>query len=464
MGRAVASTGPGHVHGRAGRSRNLALVFAFAALVAQLGFPQSVQPQLDAILKRAQEAQLQKDFSRAAKEYREASKLKPSSELYEKLGLACFLGNSYPEAIEALSESVRLDPRRWSSQLYLGISLYKTSRFQQALPHIERALQLDSRQNETSYWLGCTYHALGSYEQASRHLRIASYRAPKNVDVLYALTETYLDFSTVLAKRLDPHTPDQERREALDEQIGITKSESGQDMEPWDQELRKWEQAEDRHREALKSPHPDEESVYVLSRIYGQLAQLTAQRVLNLDPSSYRSHQLLGEAYAAKENYEGALVEYREALRLSPQSPGLHYSIGHAYWQMKRFQEAIPEMEKELALNPYHPSANYVLGHIYLYQRQVERAAHYLQVAVEAEPPCVEAREHWGKALSLLAHNQKALDELQLAAAADRKDESVHYLLAGVYKKMGFEDKARQELLIFDQLRRKRHIHDKPQQ
>ena len=115
MGRAVASTGPGHVHGRAGRSRNLALVFAFAALVAQLGFPQSVQPQLDAILKRAQEAQLQKDFSRAAKEYREASKLKPSSELYEKLGLACFLGNSYPEAIETLSESVCLDPLRWSS-------------------------------------------------------------------------------------------------------------------------------------------------------------------------------------------------------------------------------------------------------------------------------------------------------------------------------------------------------------
>ena len=126
MGRAVASTGPGHIHGRAGRSRNLALVFAFAALVARLS-PVSPAP-VGRDPEAAQEAQLQKDFSRAAKEYREASKLKPSSELYEKLGLACFLGNSYPEAIEALSESVRLDPRRWSSQLYLGISLYKTNR------------------------------------------------------------------------------------------------------------------------------------------------------------------------------------------------------------------------------------------------------------------------------------------------------------------------------------------------
>ena len=432
--------------------------------VAKPSFSQPSEPGLDAILKRAQEAQLQKDFERAAKEYREASRVKPSAELYEKLGLACFLGNSYPQAIEALSESVRLDPRRWSSQLYLGISLYKTNRFQRALPHIERALQLDPSQNETRYWLGCTYHALGNYEQACQHLRIASTRDPKNVDVLYALAETYLDFSTVLAKRLDPQVPDQERREALDEQIGITKSASAQDTGPWDQDLRKWEQTEDRYKGVLKSSHPYEESIYALSRIYGQLAQLTAQRVWNLDPNSYRSHQLLGEAYEAKENYERALDEYREALRLSSQAPGLHYSIGHAYWQMKRFQEAIPEMERELALNPYHPSANYVLGHIYLYRRQIEKAVHYLQVAVEAEPNFAEARKQLGKALSLLEENQKALDELRLAAAADPEDDSVHYLLAGVYKKMGFEDKAQQELAVFDELRRKKHAHDKPQE
>jgi len=157
------------------------------------------------------------------------------------------------------------------------------------------------------------------------------------------------------------------------------------------------------------------------------------------------------------------LVEYREALRLSPQAPGLHYSIGHAYWQMKRFAEAIPELDKELELNPNHPSANYVLGHIYLYQRQTEGAARHLQVAVEAEPDFVEARKQLGKALSLLEDNQNAVEQLKLAAAADRQDDSLHYLLAGVYKKMGLQDKAQKELSVFEELRRKKHIHSKPQ-
>ena len=442
---------------------HLVVFFVLATSLAKPSFSQPSQPQFDAILKRAQEAQLQNDFERAAQEYREASRLKPSAELYEKLGLACFLGNSYPEAIEALAQSVRLDPGRWSSQLYLGISLYKTNRFQQALPHIERALDLNPR-DETRYWLGCTHHALGNYDQAIRYLRTASNTDPKNVDIQYALTETYLDFSTVLAKRLDPHAPDEAHRRALDRQLAIEASAPSQDFGSLDQELRRWEQAEERHKRILKSPEPESESLYLLSRIYVQLAQLTAQRMWILDPNSYRSHQLLGEAYEAKENYERALVEYREALRLSPQAPGLHYSIGHAYWQMKRFQEAIPEMEKELALNPHHPSANYVLGHIYLYQRQVEKAAHYLQVAVEAEPSFAEARKQLGKALSLLEENQKALEQLELAAAADPEDDSVHYLLAGVYKKMGLQDKAQQELAVFDQLRRKKHTHDEPQE
>ena len=130
---------------------------------------------------------------------------------------------------------------------------------------------------------------------------------------------------------------------------------------------------------------------------------------------------------------------------------------------MKRFAEAIPELDKELELNPNHPSANYVLGHIYLYQRQTEGAARHLQVAVEAEPDFVEARKQLGKALSLLEDNQNAVEQLKLAAAADPQDDSLHYLLAGVYKKMGLQDKAQKELSVFEELRRKKHIHSKPQ-
>jgi len=103
-----------------------------------------------------------------------------------------------------------------------------------------------------------------------------------------------------------------------------------------------------------------------------------------------------------------------------------------------------------------------VLGHIYLHRREVEKAARYLQVAVGFKPDFVEARKQWGKALSLLHDNQKAARELELAAAADPEDDSIHYLLAGVYKSMGLQGKARKEMEIFNQLRRQKHTHDKP--
>ena len=187
-------------------------LLVLTSLVGAPALSQSAQVTLDDVLKQAQEAQLHKDFHRAAQKYKEAAELNPSADVYEKLGLACFLDNSFPEAIEAFSNAVRTEPERWASQLYLGISLYRTDRFQEALQHIHQALQLNPQENEVRYWLGCTYHGLRNYERAIEHLRVALSRDLENVDILYALTETYLDFSAVLSKRLGPDAPGRNAR------------------------------------------------------------------------------------------------------------------------------------------------------------------------------------------------------------------------------------------------------------
>jgi protein O-GlcNAc transferase len=223
------------------------------------------------------------------------------------------------------------------------------------------------------------------------------------------------------------------------------------------QELQK---LEDHFSGVLKSRRSDPEGLYGLGRVYGHFGQATARRVWELKPDSYRSHQLLGEAYENVKDYETALKEYQEALRLNPSAPGLHYAIGQANWRMKRFDDAIPELERELALNPYHPSANYVLGHIYirLGRQHAEKAARYLERAVETKPDFVEARKQWGKALSLLGENERAARELELVAKQEPEDGSVHYLLAVIYKRMGLQDKAQEELQIFGKLRASRPI------
>ena len=440
---------------------SLGLALASVFLVALPVYPRPPQASLEQLLGEAREAQNREDFAGAARKYTEAAKLTPNADIDEKLGLAYFLGNSYPQAVEAFSNALRMEAQRWASHLFLAESLYKLNRFEEALPHVKTALQLRPDENESRYWLGCIDHALGRYEEAIVHLNEALEHDPQHVEILYSLTETYLDYSAVLVDRLDSERPSAQKRLAIDQQIGDVAS-GMQAADSGESAVGQLRAIAGKYTAASKAADPDLEAVFTLSRLYGYLGQLTAEKLWRLRPDSYRSHELLGQSYENRKNYEAALAEYREALRINPNAPGLNYAVGHVYWGMKQLSQAIPELEKELALNPYHPSANYVLGHIYLRvdPQDPEKAAAYLQRAVESKPEFVEARKQWGRALSLMHEENKAVEQLQLAAQQDPRDDTVHYLLATVYKSMGLEDKARKELKVFDQLRAKKHLSD----
>jgi tetratricopeptide (TPR) repeat protein len=437
----------------------LGLALASVLLVALPANPRPPQTSPEQLLGQAREAQNRGDFAGAARKYTEAARLRPNAEVYEKLGLAHFLGNSYPQAVEAFSDALRIEPQRWASHLFMAESLYKLNRFEEALTSVKSALQLRPEENEARYWLGCIDHALGKYEEAIVHLSEASERDPKNVDILYSLTEAYLDYSTVLLNRLDSGTPSAQKRLGIDRQIGDVAARAQGAGNSTAAQLRTIAR---KYAAASEAAEPDSEALFTLSRVYGYLGQLTAEKVWQLQPDSYRSHELRGQSYENQKNYEAALAEYREALQINPRAPGLNYAVGHVYWEMKRLSQALPELERELALNPYHSSANYLVGHIYLRvdPQHPEKAALYLQRAVESKPDFVEARKQWGRALSLMHEDQKAVEQFQLAAKQDPHDDSVHYLLATIYKSMGLEDKARQELEVFDQLRAGKHVND----
>lgn len=416
------------------------------------------QPKLSEVLARAQKALLAKDFARASDEYRQAIRIAPSAEMYEKLGLTRFMANDFVAGRDAFEEAVRREPERWTSHLFLGICLYRTNRFREALPRLERALELNPQHNETQFWVGSTHRALGNHNRAAVILHAALEKEPENVDILYTLAQSYLDVATLLLKRLGPHDPEDKRRQALDEQYQL-RSDLLERNESWQQSVRRLEDLEKQFSPAANESAPGAESLYVLHRTYSGLGQLMARRIWALQPDSYRSHQLLGQAHEGNEDYVKALEEYHEALRLAPEEPGLHYAIGHVYWQTKRFEEAAAEMEKELALNPQHASANYVLGHIFVYRREFEKAVLFLQRTIAANPGHIEARKQLGKVYSLMNNQEAALRELEAAVELDPKDSSARYLMATVYRKLGFAEKAKKELEIFNELYAQEHQH-----
>jgi len=64
------------------------------------------------------------------------------------------------------------------------------------------------------------------------------------------------------------------------------------------------------------------------------------------------AHALLGLALANKDDWDGAVAEYREALRLDPNDGLMHLGLGLALWGKGNWDGAITEYREALRLNP----------------------------------------------------------------------------------------------------------------
>jgi tetratricopeptide (TPR) repeat protein len=198
------------------------------------------------------------------------------------------------------------------------------------------------------------------------------------------------------------------------------------------------------------------EASYWRARCYEKLATVAYLSLFQVDPNSYRLHQLMGDLDAAKGNDGNAIEEYRQAIALKPSLPNLHYSLGHLLWKDLKVREARQELEAELALNPRHAGALNDLGNTYLLEHQPDKALPYLSRALAADLQNPDIHRDLGTAYSELGDYPKAEVEFKVAVSADR-DGSVHYKLARVYQALGQKEKAAREFELSTTLNAETH-------
>jgi tetratricopeptide (TPR) repeat protein len=198
------------------------------------------------------------------------------------------------------------------------------------------------------------------------------------------------------------------------------------------------------------------EASYWRARCYEKLATVAYLSLFQVDPNSYRLHQLMGDLDAAKGNDGNAIEEYRQAIALKPSLPNLHYSLGHLLWKDLKVREARQELEAELALNPRHAGALNDLGNTYLLEHQPDKALPYLSRALAADLQNPDIHRDLGTAYSELGDYPKAEVEFKVAVSADR-DGSVHYKLARVYQALGQREKAAREFELSTALNAETH-------
>lgn len=195
---------------------------------------------------------------------------------------------------------------------------------------------------------------------------------------------------------------------------------------------------------------------YWRARCFEKLATQAYLRLYQVDPNSYRVHELTGDLEAAKANDGKAIEEYRTAVAMKPSVANLHYSLGHLLWKDLKTDEARKELNAELELNPRHAGALHDLGGTYLLEHQPEKALVYLNRAVEAEPGDPDIHRDLGTAYAELHDYVKAEAEFKAAIAGDQ-DGSVHYKLARVYQAEGKKESAAREFELSTSLNRESH-------
>jgi Flp pilus assembly protein TadD len=208
--------------------------------------------------------------------------------------------------------------------------------------------------------------------------------------------------------------------------------------------------------ELQKRGAADPEAELAAGEILQELAALRAEQLQRVAPDSAEAHELLGKSLESQGKLEEALAEYRRAMEKAPGKPGLHFLIGNVDWKLRKTDDAQRELVEELKTNAHHAMANLRMGQILLEAQRdsPSQAIAYLQEAVADAPASLEAHREYGKALRLAHRYPEAEKQLRLVEAQAPDDPTVHAQLAALYKEMGEQQKARDEITIHAKLLR----------
>ncbi len=196
------------------------------------------------------------------------------------------------------------------------------------------------------------------------------------------------------------------------------------------------------HLVAFLAAHSsDAQARYLLARTSRSLSLSLLAEMLSAAPDSPRTHQLMAQTLAQRDENEKALAEYRVVEAAAPTLEGVHFAIGELLWKMKQTDAAMREFQEELRLNPGSAEANAALGTILVSEHQADRAIPYLAKALQLRPGLPAAHQELGKALYQRREFLSAEKELK-KALADDPEGNVHYMLGNVYKELGRGEEA----------------------
>lgn len=153
-------------------------------------------PDVQTLVAQAQQLLRAGQYQPALAAYELARNADPDQpDVYEGMGLACFMLGQYPEAIGHFKQVTLLDPRRAAPYVNMGAVFNKMGEYQQAIEPLRKAVQLDKRSGEGYYNLGFAYRHLKQHALAIPAYREAIRLDPGMAEAYQNLGNVYFDMA-----------------------------------------------------------------------------------------------------------------------------------------------------------------------------------------------------------------------------------------------------------------------------
>jgi tetratricopeptide (TPR) repeat protein len=445
---------------------------------------QTSEDQVEQYFHAGQQAMQQREFARAADEFKKVLALDPSIvEAQVNLGLAYQSLLDYDLATRYLTKALRERPSLLGPNVIVGMDYLKLGSPEKAILYLHQALKLDPSNIDAREALASSFLAQEDFHSAAEQFREIALRDSSQADAWFTLGHRYLDLAARLAYRGAHLYPDsawghrflgdlllqrghwedaiKEYRNALrlaPKQPGLHTSmgqayEQGRQLQEAETEFRLENQIEsksDINQDPCKAhqysrcvnllktrPHLTSSERLLLGKAYFELQQYQpAADVLAQLPGVNSENE--EASYWLERTYQQLGAEaYARLQELSPNTWRAHQLRAEGYVLRGNVDEAAKEYQAALALSPNEPELHEALGELYLDHNNYDGAQPELEKALALEPSRTHALYLMGKLYVRKHENETALPYLERAVRLQPDLAEANSLLGTAYLRIG---------------------------
>ena len=171
---------------------------------------------IEAHFSAAQQAQHDKDYATAEREYQAVLALAPEfAEVHMNLGLVYQLQDRSTEAMAEFRRALKIKPGLAGANFFLGVDYCKLGEGAKAIPYLKAALKAEPNRPETWLWLATAQEIAGQWQAEVVTLHRALELRPADVDLLYLLGSAYERLGKQEVAHLEKVAPGSSRSEQL---------------------------------------------------------------------------------------------------------------------------------------------------------------------------------------------------------------------------------------------------------